>query len=117
MGQALVRGWLAKGHDARAIHVSIRSRARARRPRGWVVAASVALPERSEAFAVVVLAVKPNQLAAVLPQCGTLARRNECVVLSIAAGKTIDGIAARARTKRGHRARDAEHARRDRRRA
>jgi pyrroline-5-carboxylate reductase len=92
MGQALVRGWLAKGHDARAIHV-IDPEPRAREAAARLgVAASVELPERSEAFAVVVLAVKPNQLDAVLPQCATLARRNECVVLSIVAGKAIEGM-------------------------
>jgi pyrroline-5-carboxylate reductase len=36
--------------------------------------------------------VKPNQLDAVLSQCAAIARGQKCVVLSIAAGKAVDGM-------------------------
>jgi pyrroline-5-carboxylate reductase len=91
MGQALVRGWLGTGRDASSIGVVDPV------PAARAVAASlgVAAAERVEAAAdanVVVLAVKPNQLAAVLPQCAMLSRRG-AVFLSIAAGKTLAELA------------------------
>ena len=91
MGQALVRGWLAKGRDASSIEVADPvASARA-------VAANLGVAARDEVGAagraadVVVLAVKPNQLADVLPRCATLGGPGT-VVLSIAAGKTIAEI-------------------------
>jgi pyrroline-5-carboxylate reductase len=91
MGQALVRGWLAKGRDASSIAIvdSV--------PAARAVAAQlgVVAEERVGAGAlsadVVVLAVKPNQLAEVLPQCGDFVRGG-AVFLSIAAGKTLAEI-------------------------
>jgi pyrroline-5-carboxylate reductase len=89
MGQALVRGWLAKGRDASSIEVVDPVAA----ARG--VAAKLGVAARDDvgaaAAAVVVLAVKPNQLADVLRQCASLARSG-AVFLSIAAGKTIAEI-------------------------
>jgi pyrroline-5-carboxylate reductase len=92
MGQALVRGWLGKGRAAGNIEV-VDTVAASR-----AMAAELGLVAREELSAamprvdVVVLAVKPNQLAAVLPKCATAAP--SAVYLSIAAGKTIAQIAA-----------------------
>jgi pyrroline-5-carboxylate reductase len=90
MGQALVRGWLAKGRAAGSIEV-VEAAAPARavaEQLGVSVAAGVGAVRAAD---VVVLAVKPNQLGGVLEQCSTLARAG-AVFLSIAAGKTIDDI-------------------------
>ena len=74
MGQALVRGWLARGHDARAIHV-VDPVAGAREA---AVALGVSAAERVGSVPglkpkIVVLAVKPNQLAGVLGECRAVA--------------------------------------------
>jgi pyrroline-5-carboxylate reductase len=92
MGQALVRGWLAKGRDAGSIEVIDPV------PAARAVAATLGVAAHAEVAAatgrseVVVLAVKPNQLAEVLPSCRAAAKG--AVVLSIAAGKTIARLAA-----------------------
>jgi len=90
MGQALVRGWLAEGRAASAIEVVDAL------PAARAAAAELGIAARGEvgtaaAADVVVLAVKPNQLKDVLPQCAALARSG-AVFLSIAAGKTIGEI-------------------------
>jgi pyrroline-5-carboxylate reductase len=88
MGQALVRGWLAKGVAPRAIHVVDPA------PAARAVAASLGVDagERVEAPAgVVVFAVKPNQLAAALTDS---APSPTTVYLSIAAGKTLAQLEA-----------------------
>ncbi len=87
MGQALVKGWLAEGHSRSAIAVVDPN------PAAREQAAALGIELRAEAGAgappdVVVLAVKPNQLGAVLGNCRALAAP-ERVFLSIAAGKTI----------------------------
>jgi pyrroline-5-carboxylate reductase len=90
MGQALVRGWLAKGRDASSLVIVDPVPA----ARAAAAQLGVAAEERLGAGTrptVVVLAVKPNQLAEVLPQCSSLARGG-AVFLSIAAGKTIAAI-------------------------
>jgi pyrroline-5-carboxylate reductase len=98
MGQALVRGWLAKGRSARGIEVVDPV------PAARAVATRLGVAARGELASagmadVVVLAVKPHQLAEVLPQCVDLAR-DGAVFLSIAAGKTLGeierGLAPRA---------------------
>lgn len=92
MGQALVRGWLGKGRGAGSIEI-VDTVAASRS-----AAAELGVGARGEVSGVtahvdvVVLAVKPNQLAAVLPKCATAAPG--AVYLSIAAGKTIAQIAA-----------------------
>jgi pyrroline-5-carboxylate reductase len=100
MGQALVRGWLARGHVAGAIQV-VDPVAAARES---AAAIGVAAVERIGAAhgakpEVVVLAVKPNQVAGVLGDCRGFAGA-EAVFLSIAAGKTIgqlaDGLGTKA---------------------
>lgn len=90
MGQALVRGWLAKGRAAGGIEVVDPSPA-ARAVAAELGVAARGAPVTTRAADVVVLAVKPNQLAAVLPQCAALAQSG-AVFLSIAAGKTIGEI-------------------------
>src|SRR5688572_22465675 len=63
MGQALVRGWLAKGRDASSIEV-VDSSAAARAVGDELgVAARDEVGAARSAVQVVVLAVKPNQLA------------------------------------------------------
>ena len=93
MGQALVRGWLATGRPASTIQVvdpMLASR---------TIAADLGVAAHAEAHAVtkraavVVVAVKPNQLAAVLPGCAAAAAPG-AVFVSIAAGKTIGQISA-----------------------
>lgn len=93
MGQALVRGWLAKGRAASSIQIvdpMLASR---------TLAAKFGVAAHAEAHAVtgradvVVVAVKPNQLAAVLPGCAAAAAPG-AVFVSIAAGKTIAQIGA-----------------------
>jgi pyrroline-5-carboxylate reductase len=93
MGQALVRGWLAHGRAASSIAIVDPVSA----ARSVAAALGVASHENVAAAAadadVVVLAVKPNQLASVLPQCAAAVARG-AVFLSIAAGKTIAQIGA-----------------------
>lgn len=87
MGQALVRGWLAKGRAASSIRVvdpAAATHAVARE-------LGVAVEHDVAAADVVLLAVKPNQLADVLPRCGAAARAG-AVFLSIVAGKTLAEI-------------------------
>ena len=93
MGQALVRGWLKEGHAASAIRV-VDSVPAARAVATALGVEAHELVRADEAPAdVVVLAVKPHQLAGVLPSCAPFAARG-AVVLSIAAGKTMAEIAA-----------------------
>ena len=91
MGQALVRGWLAKGRGASTIAVVDSASAARAVAEELGVAARDGVGAAGGAAEVVVLAVKPNQLADVLPQCAALARSG-AVFLSIAAGKTIAEI-------------------------
>jgi pyrroline-5-carboxylate reductase len=88
MGQALVRGWLAKGVSPRAIRVVDPA------PEARALAAELGISagEQAEPGAgVVVLAVKPNQLAAALPRTKP---STATVYLSIAAGKTLEQLEA-----------------------
>ena len=87
MGQALVRGWLAKGRqpsNIRIVDPAAAARAVARD-------LGIAVEDGVGAVDVVVLAVKPNQLADILPRCGAAARAG-AVFLSIAAGKSLAEI-------------------------
>lgn len=88
MGAALLRGWLAQGMLPQSVTVAEPSQAAARefldagvRWSDGVIAPEV--PPR-----VVVLAVKPQTMDAVLPSCRAMAARQP-LFLSIAAGKTI----------------------------
>lgn len=94
MGQALVRGWLAKGRAAATIRVvdPVASSRRAAAELG--VSAHESLSQVAAVRVdVAVLAVKPNQLADVLPACAGLAAAG-AVILSIAAGKTLATLTA-----------------------
>jgi pyrroline-5-carboxylate reductase len=91
MGQALVRGWLAKGRNPASIAIVDPV------PAARAVAAQLGVAARADGSAaaraadVVVLAVKPHQLAEVLPACALHVRAG-AVFLSIIAGKTIREI-------------------------
>jgi pyrroline-5-carboxylate reductase len=95
MGQALARGWLARGFSAEEIAVvdpssGARDAAAALRLRAAAALGPVlerAVPD------VVLLAVKPQQLAGVLAECRAAAR-GAAVFLSIAAGRTLAQLAA-----------------------
>jgi pyrroline-5-carboxylate reductase len=94
MGQALVRGWLAKGRPARAIHVvdPVATARDAAVELGLSAAADIGASPAAQPD-VVVVAVKPNQLATALPAAARFATPGT-VFLSIAAGKTIADLAA-----------------------
>ena len=96
MGQALVRGWLAHGRDAGTIsivdpHPDAREAAAA-----LDIVASAGWPEsvrdHDAGPEVVLLAVKPAQVDNALQDYRALGERS--LFLSVAAGKTIAGIAA-----------------------
>ena len=93
MGQALVRGWLAHGRAASSIAIVDPVPA----TRAVAETLGVAAHEGAAAVAaradVVVIAVKPNQLASALASCTAAAARG-AVFLSIVAGKTIAQIDA-----------------------
>ena len=94
MGQALLAGWLARGLDPTRVVVqdpapSAQGMALLARHGITAHASITSLPEPP---AVIVLAVKPQVMDEVLPPLATLAGTNT-VVLSIAAGRTIAGIA------------------------
>lgn len=91
MGGALLQGWLARGFEPAMLHVQDPD------PPAEIRAliADRALPTAppAQAPAVIVLAVKPQTMNAVLPQLKAHVGP-DTVVLSIAAGRTISGIAA-----------------------
>jgi pyrroline-5-carboxylate reductase len=94
MGQALVRGWLGRGRAAsRIVVVDSAPAARAVAAELGVAAAPDVDAVTRASHDVVVLAVKPNQLAALLPACARRATAHT-VFLSIAAGKTIAQLGA-----------------------
>jgi len=88
MGQALVRGWLARGRDAATIRVVDTASAARTAAAALGIAASERVDASGRAPDVVVVAVKPNQLAPALAELAPLAR-GSAVFLSIAAGKTF----------------------------
>lgn len=95
MGQALVRGWLARGRSAATLRIvdSAPAAQAAARDLGVVASARVADAARGFRAEVIVLAVKPSQLGAVLGECRASAAAGS-VFLSIAAGKTIGQLVA-----------------------
>jgi pyrroline-5-carboxylate reductase len=95
MGQALVRGWLERGHPAAAIHVvdpQPRSLAAARRL-GLGASGDLGSVASGLHPDVVVLAVKPGQLARAMAACRPLAAGGALFV-SIAAGKPVASLTA-----------------------
>jgi pyrroline-5-carboxylate reductase len=94
MGQALVRGWLAEGREAGRIRVVDPAPAARAVAAQLGVAAAERVEEAAAGADVVVIAVKPSQVADVLSQCGALVR-DGAVLLSIAAGKTLAELGKR----------------------
>ena len=95
MGYALLTGWLERGLDpARIIVQDPAPSPRVKEQLDWhriqVRAEVRSLPEVP---AVLVVAVKPQVMDQVFPPLGQLAR-NKTVVLSVAAGRRIDGFEA-----------------------
>ncbi len=89
MGQALVKGWLAEGHDRKRIQVVDPDSQAASAARDLHVKVVASLSEAQMPVEVVVLAVKPQQLEGVLPAYRDMAAAG-AVFLSIAAGKPIE---------------------------
>ena len=84
MGGALLRGWLARGLAPHAAHVIDPD------PPGWLDARGVPVNGPMPADpAVLVLAVKPQQMGGVLPELAALGQGGTLVV-SVAAGVTLD---------------------------
>jgi pyrroline-5-carboxylate reductase len=93
MGQALARGWLARGRAATAIRVvDTASGARSAAAALGLAASERVAPQSAAVPDVVVIAVKPNQLATALVELAPGARGS--VFLSIAAGKTLAQLEA-----------------------
>jgi pyrroline-5-carboxylate reductase len=94
MGHALVRGWLARDRDAAAIRVVDTAPAARAAAASLGIAASeqIEAPLLGGAPDVVLLAVKPNQLASALAELAPMERGS--VFLSIAAGKTLAQLEA-----------------------
>ena len=95
MGQALVRGWLDSGRAAASVRVvePVASACAAARDLGVAASDSVATALVDFRPDVVVLAVKPNQIASVVGECSTSVGATT-VWLSIAAGKPIAALSA-----------------------
>jgi pyrroline-5-carboxylate reductase len=94
MGQALLSGWLERGLDPKRVIVQDPSppeRARALLARHHIACAA-SPAALSEPPSVIVLAVKPQVIEEALPPLARLAG-SATLVLSIAAGRTIAGIA------------------------
>jgi pyrroline-5-carboxylate reductase len=90
MGQALVKGWLARGlvaQDIAVVEPQPTAQAAARALGVSVIASTAMAAHRAD---VIVIAVKPAQVAESVAPIGKVARG--CVVLSIAAGKTTAGL-------------------------
>jgi pyrroline-5-carboxylate reductase len=90
MGQALAKGWLARGVHAANIAVvepQAAAQAAARALDVIVIASEKIAAHRAD---VIVIAVKPAHVAESVAQIGKVPRG--CVVLSIAAGKTTAGL-------------------------
>lgn len=86
MGGAMLEGWLARGLAASDVVVA--EPAEAIRPRKPGLRAVASTSEVNETPEIVVLAVKPQTMDAVLPDLGRFAEAGS-VFLSIAAGKTL----------------------------
>jgi pyrroline-5-carboxylate reductase len=87
MGRALVRGWLAAGMSPQSIFV-VESNPDAVEAAAKLHLLDAGACDGSTRFDVVLVAVKPQQLAAALSDSAAFVARSE-VVLSVAAGKTL----------------------------
>lgn len=97
MGDAMLQGWLAKGLPDGAVHVLDPGLDEAQRDklRSQGVAVHDA-PDEVPTPALLILAVKPQMMAKVLPGLSAFAARSDApdmIVLSVAAGTTIDTLA------------------------
>ena len=94
MGGALLAGWLEGGLPAAAVTV-VEPMATAPAAEGVRTLTALSEIPEGERFAVIVLAIKPQQMADALGDCRRLAASGpegeQGVVLSIAAGWTLDG--------------------------
>jgi pyrroline-5-carboxylate reductase len=88
MGGALLSGWLSRGVSPKSVTVVEPKPAPGGVPAGITVVDRIEAVPADAAPAVVVLAVKPQQMDAVVAQCRRFARPG-AVFLSIAAGKSI----------------------------
>ncbi|MDX6750790.1 pyrroline-5-carboxylate reductase [Geminicoccaceae bacterium 1502E] len=96
MGGAILEGWLRAGVPAASIHVVEPDAGRAaalHEAHGVVTATSLAAVPAELAPAALMLAVKPQTMAAVGPEAARLVAP-ETLVLSIAAGVTVAGFEA-----------------------
>jgi pyrroline-5-carboxylate reductase len=88
MGGALLSGWLSRGVSPKSVTVVEPKPAPGAVPAGITVVDGIEAVDADAAPAVVVLAVKPQQMDAVVTQCRRFVRPG-AVFLSIAAGKNI----------------------------
>jgi pyrroline-5-carboxylate reductase len=95
MGQALVRGWLDAGRSATSIRVVEPASSARTVAQSFGITSSESIDAAVADFRadVVVLAVKPNQIARALEECRD-AVPGGAVWLSIAAGKTLGALGA-----------------------
>ena len=94
MGAAMLKGWLAGGIDVAAIQVVEPAGPERAVEAGLNPAQiSVELPADCRP-AIIVLAIKPQMFDAVLPALAPALAGGECLVLSVAAGRTLGGMRA-----------------------
>lgn len=94
MGQALVRGLIARGVRPGAIRASDPSSLARRRLQGWGVRTSTENAAAGRGADIIVLAVKPQEMASVLAQLAPIVGPRQLVV-SIAAGVTLQSLESR----------------------
>ncbi|GAB4142678.1 MAG: pyrroline-5-carboxylate reductase [Sphingomonadales bacterium] len=94
MGAAMLKGWLAGGVDAAAIHVVDPAGPERAVEAGLDPAQITAELPADCRPAIMVLAIKPQLFDAVLPALAPALVGGDCVVLSVAAGRTLGGMRA-----------------------
>lgn len=87
MGEALLSGWLRGGRDAATVVISDRSEARTDQMRAKYGVRVLPAPEAAAAAGTVVIAVKPQDMRALLEQIAAHVG-DHCLVVSLAAGIT-----------------------------
>jgi pyrroline-5-carboxylate reductase len=95
MGQALVNGWLERGRSAQSIRIVDPEPKALEKAARQGIAGGASLGAMDTAFrpAVILLAVKPVQLANALEECARFVG-GDALFVSIAAGKPIGALAA-----------------------
>lgn len=96
MGRALARGWLARGYEPAALHAVDPAPAARAAAEALGIATSARPADAAGPADVVVVAVKPAEVAAALAECAHLRSSAGAapVFLSIAAGKTLAAMGA-----------------------